>query len=355
MEETGSRGERRWRRRMAAPLAALACLLALALAAASGCSLPWGSSTEAAGPAPEASGGALPAGASASLAAPAATDLSLVPAFDGESPFVELSGGEPGFTAADAGDGSSFKAYGALDELGRCTWAVACVGSDLFPEHEREDISEVRPSGWSTAEYGFIDGGRLFNRCHLIARMLTAEEANERNLVTGTRYMNVQGMEPFERQVRDYIERTGNHVLYRATPVFESDELVCRGVRLEALSVEDGGQGVRFDVFCHNVQPGVGIDYATGGSWLEEDGGQAGEQAAEDGAAGQAEAGASAVGRPAGDGPEPTYVLNTKSRKFHRPSCEGVASMSPANREDFFGTREEALEQGYEPCGTCRP
>lgn len=318
------------RGRALAAARALACVLAaLALLLAPGCAAPWGAGD---------GGGLAAQSPSEGLLAPAPVDLSQVAPFDGESPYAEVAGGEPGFTAADAGDGSSFEAYGDLDGLGRCTYAVACVGSDLFPTGEREDISAVEPSGWSRAEYGFIDGGLLFNRCHLIARMLTAEEANERNLVTGTRYMNVEGMEPFEQGVRDYIERTGNHVLYRATPVFSGDELVARGVHLEALSVEDGGEGVRFNVFCYNCQPGVAIDYATGESWPEpgwQDGGGGAQEAA--------------------GGAEPAYVLNTRSRKFHLPSCEGVQAMSPANREDFYGTREEALAAGYEPCGACRP
>ena len=153
------------------------------------------------------------------------------------------------------------------ETLRRCGVAYACVGVDLMPTEERESISKVKPTGWVQNQYDFVDGGSLYNRCHLIGFQLTGENANEKNLITGTRYMNVEGMLPFENQVADYVASTGNHVLYRVTPAFVDTELVARGVEMEAYSVEDQGRGVCFHVYCYNVQPGVEIDYATGENW----------------------------------------------------------------------------------------
>ena len=164
-----------------------------------------------------------------------------------------------------------YEHYDELDELGRCTAAFAVVGPETQPTEKRGSIGEVRPSGWQMAKYDFVEGKYLFNRCHLLGYQLTGENANERNLITGTRYLNVQGMLPFENAVADYVDATGNHVLMAVTPVFEGSELVARGVHMMAESVEDGGEGVAFNVFCYNVQPGVVIDYGTGASMLEED------------------------------------------------------------------------------------
>ena len=201
----------------------------------------------------------------------------------------------------------------------------------------------MKPSGWQTAKYDtdLVDGGYLYNRCHLIGFQLTGENANEENLITGTRYLNVEGMLPFENLVADYVKETGNHVLYRVTPVFSGTELVARGVELEALSVEDGGEGVCFHVYCYNNQPGIAIDYATGESWLD------GEEPQSSG---------SDVAASSGQGDmEQHYVLNTNSKKFHLPDCSGVENMNPANRQDYTGTRQSLLDQGYSPCGTCKP
>ena len=216
-----------------------------------------------------------------------------------------------------------------------------------MPTEDRESISQVKPSGWQTAKYDtdLVDGGYLYNRCHLIGFQLTGENANEENLITGTRYLNVEGMLPFENMVADYVKETGNHVLYRVTPVFSGSELVARGVEMEALSVEDGGEGVCFHVYCYNNQPGVEIDYATGESWLSgEEPQTAGDPSGEGAQSGQTAAET-----------EQHYVLNTNSKKFHLPDCSGAASMSPANRQDYTGTRQSLLEQGYSPCGTCKP
>ena len=207
--------------------------------------------------------------------ATSSASLDSIPEYS-DSPYVALDAtsanadGTPAFTEEELtrAAAGAFEEYSALDSLGRCGAALACVGAETMPAdgEERGDISSIHPTGWEQAEYDFIDGGVLYNRCHLIAWALAAENDNERNLITGTRYLNVEGMLPFETQILAYIEQTGNHVLYRVTPLFEGDELVARGVQLEAWSVEDDGAGICFNVYCYNVQPGVEIDYATGGS-----------------------------------------------------------------------------------------
>lgn len=260
--------------------------------------------------------------------------LEEVPAYSG-SPYVELDGNLPGFSLEERTT-DSFETYSTLDALGRCGPAYACIGQDLMPTEDRESISSVRPTGWVQAEYDFVEGGSLYNRCHLIGFQLTGENANEENLITGTRYMNVEGMLPFENMVADYIKETGNHVLYRAIPIFEGENLVASGVVMEALSVEDEGEGVCFHVYVYNVQPGVEIDYATGESWETGDS-------------------ASSALESQAEEQETDYVLNTSSKKFHRPDCPSVDSMSEKNRQEYHGTREELIAQGYEPCGSCNP
>ena len=192
-----------------------------------------------------------------------------VPEYSGE-PFVYINNNIPEFPEKEKTK-VSFESYSALDSLGRCQTACANIGQDLMPEGERESISQVKPTGWKQARYSFIEGENLYNRCHLIGYQLTGENANEENLITGTRYMNVDGMLPFENMVADYIDETDNHVLYQVTPVFEGDELVARGVEMEGYSVEDEGEGISFHVFVYNVEPGVEIDYETGDSTLAED------------------------------------------------------------------------------------
>ena len=260
--------------------------------------------------------------------------LEEVPAYSG-SPYVELDGNQPGFSLEERTT-DSFETYSTLDALGRCGPAYACIGQDLMPTEDRESISSVLPTGWVQAEYSFVDGGSLYNRCHLIGFQLTGENANEENLITGTRYMNVEGMLPFENMVADYIKETGNHVLYRAAPIFEGENLVASGVVMEALSVEDEGEGVCFHVYVYNVQPGVEIDYATGESWETRDS-------------------ASSALESQAEEQETDYVLNTSSKKFHLPDCSSVDSMSGKNRQEYHGTREELIAQGYEPCGSCHP
>ena len=253
-----------------------------------------------------------------------------IPAWSGE-PYVAVDGNQPDFPEEDM-TSVSFETYSELDTLGRCGVAYANVGQDLMPTEDRESISSVTPSGWINREY---DGEYLYNRCHLIGFQLTGENANEENLITGTRYLNVEGMLPFENMVADYVQETGNHVLYRVTPIFQGTELVARGVQMEAESVEDQGEGICFNVYVYNDQPGITIDYATGASSLE------GDALPEDST--QKE-------------PEDTlYILNTSSGKFHLPSCSGAASMKEENRQAFSGSREELIAQGYSPCGQCKP
>lgn len=262
------------------------------------------------------------------------SSLEKVPAYSG-SPYVEINGNQPDFSQ-DQETTESFESYSELDSLGRCGTAFACIGEDLMPTEDRGSISEVHPTGWVQAEYDCVDGGSLYNRCHLIGFQLTGENANEKNLITGTRYLNVEGMLPFENLVADYIKETGNHVLYRVTPVFQGDNLVASGVTMEALSVEDAGEGVCFSVYVYNVQPGVEIEYATGESWESGDSPESSQESA-------VESG------------EEHYILNTNSHKFHLPSCSSVDDMSEKNREDYYGSREDLIAQGYDPCGSCHP
>ena len=261
--------------------------------------------------------------------------LDEIPAYAGE-PYVAIDDNVPDLDLSDAADGS-FETYSDLDELGRCGVAYSNIGQDLMPTEDRGDISEVQPTGWVQAQYDIVSGGSLYNRCHLVGFQLTGENANKENLITGTRYLNTEGMLPFENMVADYIKETGNHVLYRVTPVFEGDDLVASGVRMEAMSVEDEGEGILFDVYCYNVQPGIAIDYATGESWLE------GETA--DGSSEET----------AGTTAEGTYILNTNSMKFHSPSCSSVGQMSGKNKQEYTGSRDDLISQGYEPCKRCNP
>ncbi len=228
------------------------------------------------------------------------------PSFNGE-PSVQINGNKPLFTE-DQMVPESFEEYSDLDDLGRCGAAFACVGQDLMPTEERGSIGEVHPSGWQVAKYDGIEGNYLYNRCHLIAYSLTAENANEKNLITGTSYMNREGMNPYEILVANYVRDTGNHVLYRVTPIFEEDNLIASGVTMEAQSIED--DEICFYVYCFNVQPGITIDYATGDTSGPEYTGQSEETKSE----------TEEVVIPEGT----TYVLNTNTQKFHYPECDSV-------------------------------
>lgn len=287
---------------------------------------------------------------------PTPVALEEVPAYSG-SPYVEVEGNQPAFLQEELTT-TSFESYSPLDSLGRCGVAFACVGKDLMPTQDREDISGVHPTGWVQNQYDFVDGGSLYNRCHLIGFQLTGENANEENLITGTRYMNVEGMLPFENMVADYIKETGNHVLYRVTPIYTGDNLVADGVEMEARSVEDDGDGICYHVFVYNEQPGVAIDHATGESHLAEDAevyasqAGSGDERAEE-IQTEAPAEQTQVQEQAAAASE--YILNTNTMKFHRPSCSSVNQMSDSNKWVYDGTREEVLNMGYEPCKRCNP
>lgn len=191
-------------------------------------------------------------------------DLNTIPEFTNE-PYVVLNNNVPEFSE-EYFTKEVFEEYSQLDYLGRCGPAFAKVGTETMPTEEREEIGRVKPSGWQTAKYDNVDGKYLYNRCHLIGFQLTAENANEKNLITGTRYMNVEGMLPFENMVAEYVRETKNHVLYRVTPIFEGENLVASGVQIEAKSVEDNGEGICFNVYVYNAQPGITIDYSNGNS-----------------------------------------------------------------------------------------
>lgn len=272
-------------------------------------------------------------GAAASVSAQ--TDMASF-AYDGK-PYVVINDNDPDFTDADMTT-TSFESYGELDGLGRCTTAFANIGKDLMPTEKRGSIGEVKPTGWQMAKYDNVDGKYLYNRCHLIGYQLTGENANAKNLITGTRYLNVDGMLPFENMVADYIKETGNHVLYRVTPVFSGDNLVASGVHMEAESVEDNGDGILFNVYCFNAQPGIAIDYATGNSHQDD--------------SVVADASKSTT---AAEANVQTYVLNTNTKKFHKESCNSVKSMDASNKKIYTGSRQEIIDMGYEACGVCKP
>lgn len=272
-----------------------------------------------------------------------------IPAYAGE-PYVILRDNVPEFTDADL-TAVSFEQYSDLDALGRCGVAYACVGADLMPTEERGSIGQVKPSGWHTVKYDCVDGNYLYNRCHLIGYQLTAENANTENLITGTRYLNVEGMLPFENLVADYVRETGNHVLYRVTPIFTGENLVASGVHLEAESVEDKGESILFNVYCYNVQPGVEIDYASGESRLA----PASAAPSEPQPSAQAQPAPAAQVTPQQTNSGTTYILNTNTMKFHFPSCSSVARMNEENKQVYTGTREDVIAMGYDPCGRCNP
>jgi DNA-entry nuclease len=191
-------------------------------------------------------------------------DLASIPPFS-KKPYVVINNNIPSFPDKDRTT-KSFESYSKLDSLGRCGPAYANVSLSTMPTEKRGPIGSVKPTGWQTVKYDGIDGKYLYNRCHLIGYQLTAENANPRNLITGTRYLNVTGMLPFENMVADYVKETHHHVLYRVTPIFKGNELVARGVQMEACSVEDKGAGIQFNVYVYNNQPGITIDYRTGKS-----------------------------------------------------------------------------------------
>lgn len=325
----------------------------------------------------------------------AAAKLSDTPEYSGAL-CIDINEGQPGFSADDATRGS-FMDFSELDFEGRCGTAFALIGPETVSNAERGDISQVHPSGWVQHRYSFVDREMLYNRSHLIAHQLCGEDANECNLITGTRTMNAVGMTYYEELVSSYVRRTNNHVLYRVTPLFAANDLVARGVQMEAESVEDGGRAIRFNVFIYNVEPGVKIDYVTGDNWESNEipavttkgeatstRGTNADAALSQNTSGKSEASASGASNPStsgsstagngaqaaasgsasagGDSPssandaeQQTYILNKRSHKFHRPECDGVQSMSPSNKEEFTGLRQTLIDEGYSPCKSCNP
>lgn len=282
-----------------------------------------------------------------------------IPEYTG-SPYIEIDNNRPSFSDKDL-TGEPFEHYSDLDELGRCGTAFANVGPETLPQEERGPIGEVHPSGWQVANYhDLIEGNYLYNRCHLIAFSLTGENANEKNLITGTRYLNTEGMQPFELKVLDYVRASGNHVLYRVTPVFEGDNLVASGVEMEALSLEDRGAGISFHIYAYNVQPGVIIDYRTGDNKLDPDYDRQERDeenyVSAEGKTGQkANTESSSEGTSEADDQEGTFILNTNTHRFHSPTCDSVADMKEKNKVVSTESREKIIEEGYQPCGRCKP
>ena len=260
-------------------------------------------------------------------------DLNSIPAFSNK-PWVAINSNAPYFTS-DQYTTESYEKYSPLDKLGRCGVAIACVGIDLMPTEPRGDIGSVTPTGWHSVEYDIVSGKYLYNRCHLIGFQLSGENANKYNLITGTRYLNIEGMLTFENMIADYVKETENHVLFRVTPIFEGNNLVASGVLMEAYSIEDEGDGICFNVYCYNVQPGITINYATGASsW----------------------SGGSTPTPPAGNQDVTgTYILNTNTKKFHYPSCSSANRISESNKQSYTGSRAALINQGYSACANCDP
>ena len=262
-------------------------------------------------------------------------NLSKIPAFSG-SPYVTVNNNIPGLTLNDR-TSTYFESYTPLDSMGRCGVAVACLGKETMPTEDRGEIGSVKPSGWHSVKYDVVDGKYLYNRCHLIGFQLSGENANTRNLITGTRYMNVDGMLPFENMVADYIKETNNHVLYRVTPVFKGDELVARGVQIEAYSVEDEGEGICFNVYCYNNQPDVEIDYSTGSSQLA-----AGVSVPE-----TTQKPSTTSAQTNDENNSETVWIPKSGKKYHcKSNCSRMKNPTEV-------TKQEAIDMGYTQCGTC--
>lgn len=262
--------------------------------------------------------------------------------------YIFVNGNVPYFTDEEKIDIEPFENYSSLDSLGRCGVAFANVCKEIMPTEERGSIGQIKPSGWHTVKYnGIVDGNYLYNRCHLIGYQLAGENANELNLITGTRYLNMVGMLEFENTVSAYVEETNNHVLYRVTPIFEGENLVAKGVEIEAWSVEDNGAGICFNVFCYNVQPGIEIDYATGDSWISDSNSQ------QESSVSISESEAEDTNADNQSNEVREYILNVNTKKIHLPTCSSVDSMSDKNKEIYEGTIDELKEKGYTPCSRC--
>ena len=267
--------------------------------------------------------------------------LDEIPEFSGE-PYVVINNNQPDFDTSSL-DTIAFEEYSDLDSLGRCGVATANIGKEIMPTEKRGNISNVKPSGWINKEYDkeLVDGRYIYNRCHLIGYQLTGENDNEKNLITGTRYMNVEGMLPFENMVADYIDETDNHVMYRITPIYDGDNLVASGVQMEAYSVEDNGEGICFNVYVYNNQPEITIDYATGDNWLSTET-PANYDTSQD-----------SLDNTSNNTAE--YILNTSSKKIHKPTCGGLANTKPENKKSYTGDIQSLLDQGYTKCKNCNP
>lgn len=256
-----------------------------------------------------------------------------VPDYSGNA-YIEINKNVPYFISSQMIT-ASFETYSDLDDLGRCGVAYACIGQDLMPQGERGSISNVYPSGWKSVQYDIVSGKYLYNRCHLIGWQLTGEDANEKNLITGTRYLNISGMLPFENEVADYVSSTDNHVLYRVTPIFEGNNLVAGGVLMEAYSVEDRGKGVSFNVYCYNVQPGININYKTGDSCLSSD-----DNNFQDNVSSQEPC----VGE---------YILDTNLMQIHSSNCNTGINIDSKNKCIHTGSLEVKLSDGYTIHSSC--
>lgn len=272
---------------------------------------------------------------SISLSESQTINASEIPDYSG-SAVIDVNNNQPSFSESEMLT-TGYENYGNLDMLGRATGAIACIGKETMPTSDREDISDVYPTGWVQNKYDFVDGGYLYNRCHLIGFQLTGENANERNLITGTRYMNTSSMLPFENKIADYVETTGRHVMYRVTPVYDGENLLAKGVLIEAKSVEDNGAGICFNKFCYNIEPGVDINYATGENWAN------GQTTAQE-LSGQTSVDSGYVSN---------YVLNVNSKKIHLPGCSSVSNMNPGNKQEVNDTLSNLEAQGYTKCKLC--
>lgn len=267
------------------------------------------------------------------------TSDSVIPDYKGKA-YVTLNNNMPQFEDFD--NTTVFETYSELDSLGRCGVAYANICRELMPTDDREEIGNVKPSGWiyngksNNLKYDFVDGKYIYNRCHLIGFQLAGENANEKNLITGTRYLNIEGMLPFENMVADHVKEEGGHVLYRVTPIFKDDELVCRGVQIEAYSVEDDGDGICFNVFCFNIQPGVEINYQTGQN----------RKSSSDSVTTSTTLSQTSSAR---------FVVNESSKKFHTPDCSSVQKISAENKLVLVAGRDELVNKGYSPCKICNP
>lgn len=377
--------------RIAAALAALALAFSFALPA-TGCTVSIGDNAAESGSSISSSDGNAGTYGDSGDARSAQATIADIPAYTGAL-CIDINHGMPGFTAQDEARGT-FTQFSDLDFEGRCGTAFARIGPDTVCNEKRGDISQVHPSGWVQRKYSFVDDGMLYNRSHLIAHQLCGENANEKNLITGTRTFNAVGMLYYEELVGDYVRSTGNHVLYRVTPLFAANDLVARGVQMEAKSVEDNGETIQFNVFVYNVEPGVAIDYVTGESWESSETPQvtskgsatittAAAARADKAAAGSANGNGSnagsgdggnasggskgSKGNGSGDGAgsnnagnqdaseQQDYILNVKNKKFHKPDCSAASDISSANKQDFTGTRDQLIARGYSPCGICKP